>query len=181
MQENMTRNSGWSFLKLGRRLERGLNLCGVVTPLLGTATDPDDEMQSLMFLLEVADSFITYRSRYRLDPILALVLDLLLIDDSNPRSLVFQLASLSRNLESLPHFKKGGNLPEENRKVLSLLSKIRLADVQALAHVNERGERTELAGMMAVQIAQLPELSNAIMRRYFNLKDEAPHRLQSQS
>ena len=46
------------------------------------------------FTLELADSFITYRSRYRLAPMLPLVLDLLLVDESNPRSIAFQLAEL---------------------------------------------------------------------------------------
>jgi len=179
MHENMTRNSGWSFLDMGRRLERGLNLCEIVAPLFGEATDSDDEMHSLMFLLEAADSFITYRSRYRLDPILALVLDLLLIDETNPRSLAFQLASLSEHLESLPQAKLGETLPEERRIILSLLSSIRLADVVALSEANERGQRPQLTAFMAEKAARLPDLSNAIMRRYFNLKDEAPHRLQT--
>ncbi len=181
MHENMTRNSGWAFLDMGRRLERGLNLCEAITPLFGRTTDADDEMHSLMFLLEVADSFITYRSRYRLDPMLPLVLDLLLIDETNPRSLAFQLSSLSGHLSQLPLSRSGANLPEEQRILVALLSSIRLADVQALAAANERHERPNLVSAMTEQAEKLPELSNAIMRHYFNLKEELPHRVHTRS
>ena len=90
--ENMTRNFGWSFLDMGRRLSRAHNLAEVLLGMFGKAKGSDDESGSLLFVLELADSFITYRSRYRLAPVLPLVLDLLLADESNPRSIAFQLA-----------------------------------------------------------------------------------------
>ena len=181
MHENMTRNSGWSFLDMGRRLERGLNICETIAPLFDKATDGDDEMHSLMFLLEVADSFITYRSRYRLDPMLPLVLDLLLVDETNPRSLAFQLSSLSAHLNGLPQTNSGVNLPEEQRILVSLMSSIKLADVRALAAANERHQRPQLVAAMAEQSKKLPELSAAIMRHYFDLKDEKPHRVHTRA
>ena len=46
---------------------------------------------TLEMLLEVADSSITYRSRYFTAMQAALVLDLLMNDEANPRSLAFQL------------------------------------------------------------------------------------------
>jgi uncharacterized alpha-E superfamily protein len=176
----MTRHFGWSFLDMGRRLERAINLCEAVTALFGHAapakTD-DDEIHRLMFILELADSFITYRSRYRLDPMLPLVLDLLLVDDSNPRSLAYQLAALSRHLETLPQAINATSLTEDRRIIVGLHSKIQLADVQALAIGNERGVRVALDAAMSEQILKLPELSNAIQRRFFSLKDDQPHRV----
>ena len=151
MHENMTRNSGWSFLDMGRRLERGLSICETLVPLFEKATGADDEMHSLMFLLEVADSFITYRSRYRLDPMLPLVLDLLLVDETNPRSLAFQLSSLSTHLSGLPHTASGVNLPEEQRILVSLISVIKLVDVRALAASNDRQQRPHLVAAMKEQ------------------------------
>ncbi len=181
MHENMTRNSGWSFLDMGRRLERGLNICETIVPLFEKATGADDEMHSLMFLLEVADSFITYRSRYRLDPMLPLVLDLLLVDETNPRSLAFQLSSLSTHLSGLPHTASGVNLPEEQRILVSLISVIKLVDVRALAASNDRQQRPHLVAAMREQSEKLPELSTAIMRHFFNLKDEKPHRVHTRA
>jgi len=127
-----------------------------------------------VFLLELADSFITYRSRYRLDPMLALVLDLLLLDESNPRSLAYQLASVSRHLAALPQSKQGAGLTEERRLILSMLTSVRLANVEEIAG---DGERTLLQTMMREQLRMLPRLTTAIERRYFNLTEDQPHRV----
>jgi uncharacterized alpha-E superfamily protein len=53
-------------------------------------------------VLEVADSSITYRSRYNLLPTLPAVFDLVLLDDKNPRSVLFQIEQLAKHFERLP-------------------------------------------------------------------------------
>ena len=174
MHENMTRNYGWSFLDMGRRLERAYNLSEAILTLFIPVPDSEEEQSSLLLLLELADSFITYRSRYRLDPILALVLDLLLSDETNPRSLAYQLAALARHLERLPDGKRSTTLSEDRRLILALLTAIRLADVEAMAR---EPNGTTLERIMLEQIQLLPALSNAVSRHYFNLTDDAPHRV----
>jgi len=173
MHENMTRNFGWSFLDMGRRLERAYNLSEAISSLFVPAPDVEEEQRSLALLLELADSFITYRSRYRLDPMLPLVLDLLLLDEANPRSLAYQLASISRHMESLPQGKQGVSLPEDRRLILALLTSIRLADVEAMA---KEVNGAILGRLMQDQLNLLPKLSNAVAGHYFNLTDDAPHR-----
>ncbi|MBN9264663.1 MAG: circularly permuted type 2 ATP-grasp protein, partial [Hyphomicrobium sp.] len=171
--ENMTRNYGWSFLDMGRRLERAYNLSEAILTLFIPPPDPEEETSSLLLLLELADSFITYRSRYRLDPMLALVLDLLLLDEANPRALAYQLAAISKHLEALPDARHGVSLADDRRLILSLLTSIRLADVMAIA---EEADRATLERLMREQLQVLPELSNAVGRHYFNLTEETPHR-----
>lgn len=173
MHENMTRNFGWSILDMGRRLERAYNLSEAMMALFIPAPDVEDEQSSLMLLLELADSFITYRSRYRLDPMLPLVLDLLLLDETNPRSLSYQLAAFSRQLDTLPEGKQGVSLTEDRRVILALLTSIRLADVERIA--NEPARAT-LGKVLSEQLQLLPELSDAVARHYFNLTDDALHR-----
>jgi uncharacterized circularly permuted ATP-grasp superfamily protein/uncharacterized alpha-E superfamily protein len=173
MHENMTRNFGWSFLDMGRRIERAQNLGEAILTLFIPVPDAEEVSSSLLLLLELADSFITYRSRYRLDPMLALVLDLLLLDESNPRSLAYQLAAIARHLEGLPDAQQGASLSEDRRLIISLLTSIRLADVEAMAR-EEDGATLER--LMMDQLDMLPELSNEISRHYFNLMDEPPHR-----
>ncbi|HEX7808120.1 MAG TPA: alpha-E domain-containing protein, partial [Thermoanaerobaculia bacterium] len=173
MHENMTRNFGWSFLDMGRRIERAQNLSEAILTLFIPVPDPEETSSSLLLLLELADSFITYRSRYRLDPMLALVLDLLLLDEANPRSLAYQLSAIARHLESLPDTRQGAGLPEDRRLILALLTSIRLADVEAMAK-EENGAMLER--LLMDQLDMLPELSNEISRHYFNVMDEAPHR-----
>ncbi len=174
MHENMTRNYGWSFLDMGRRLERAYNLCEAIDTLFVPATEAEDESSSLMLLLELADSFITYRSRYRLDPMLPLVLDLLLLDESNPRSLAFQLTAICDHMAGLPDNKQTIALSEDRRLSLALLTATRLADVTAIA---QDTDRKLLAALMEEHLEKLPELSNAVARHYFNLMDDVPQRV----
>jgi uncharacterized circularly permuted ATP-grasp superfamily protein/uncharacterized alpha-E superfamily protein len=178
MHENMTRNFGWSFLDMGRRLERAYNLSEAMLALFIPATDPEIETSSLQLLLELADSFITYRSRYRLDPMLPLVLDLLLLDEANPRSLAFQLAAISTHMASLPDAKQGVSLSDDRRLILDLLTSIRLADVEILA---KEQNRASLDAAMRRQMQLLPELSDAVAAHYFNLSEEAPQRMHVRS
>ena len=98
-QENMTRGTGWRFLDLGRRLERAQF---VATGALGPfAQSPIDWEAAMWVALELCDSTITYRTRYlgQLQP--APVLDLVILDDSNPRSLAFQLRAIEGHLDYL--------------------------------------------------------------------------------
>ena len=178
MHENMTRNFGWAFLDMGRRLERAYNLSEAILTLFIPRPDEEEEQSSLQLLLELADSFITYRSRYRLDPMLPLVLDLLLLDETNPRSLAFQLAALSRHMESLPDANRGRGLSEARRILLALSTSIRLADVEVMsAETNGAG----LSELLRQQLRLLPEFTSALSRQYFNLIDETPHRVQTRS
>jgi uncharacterized circularly permuted ATP-grasp superfamily protein/uncharacterized alpha-E superfamily protein len=174
MHENMTRNKGWSFLDMGRRVERAGNMSEAILCLFGQPLEREEEAGRLFFLLEVADSFITYRSRYRLDPMLALVLDLLLLDETNPRSLAYQLASISQHLAGMPQSKQGASLTDERRLILSMLTSIRLADVEAFA---KDSTRSELQTAVRNQLRLLPQLTTAIERHYFNLLEEQPHRV----
>ena len=178
MHENMTRNFGWAFLDMGRRLERAYNLSEAILTLFIPRPGEEEEQSSLQLLLELADSFITYRSRYRLDPMLPLVLDLLLLDETNPRSLVFQLAALSRHMDSLPDTNRGRGLSEARRILLALSTSIRLADIEVMS---AQSTGAGLSHLLGEQLRLLPEFTSALSRHYFNLVDETPHRVHTRS
>jgi uncharacterized alpha-E superfamily protein len=177
MHENMTRNFGWFFLDMGRRLDRAYNLCDTLNLLFRKVQKDDETNEHLNFILRLADSYITYRSRYRLQPMLPLVLDLLVVDETNPRSVAYQVAGLARHLEALPQQTSGNALSRERRIVLALQTAIRLADVTDLAAVGPNGTRTVLAALLQQALDELPQLSDAISRRYFRLVDDEPHRV----
>lgn len=94
--DGMTRGVGWRFLSIGRRLERLSTLCNV----LQVATQ-EGRTHGLDWLLEYADSTVTYRSRYLVAPEWLPVLDLLLRDEVNPRSLAFQVKGLAEYIAKL--------------------------------------------------------------------------------
>ncbi|MCB1506056.1 MAG: circularly permuted type 2 ATP-grasp protein [Hyphomicrobiaceae bacterium] len=176
--ENMTRNYGWHFLNLGRRVERAYNLSEVLANLFADVTDGEDEMSALRLVLELADSFITYRSRYRIDPSLPLVLDLLLLDQSNPRSLAFQLTEAMRDMSAFPSDKPSADLSEARGLLASALDEVRQADVVAMA---TPVGRKRLAELVRGQLVSLPQFSDALARHYFNPVEDMPHRVHTRS
>ena len=94
--DGMTRDLGWRFMSIGRRLER-LQFQSEAL-LRALAMDGDGNLD---WLLELSDSIITYRVRYRARPEWLPVLDLLLRDESNPRSLLFQIDGISGALRKI--------------------------------------------------------------------------------
>lgn len=126
--ESMTRSPGWLFLDMGRRLERALLL---VESLRAAFSLPGGEGH-LALLLDVFDSTLTYRTRYRLSPQRGPVLDLLLLDETNPRSLAFQVETLGRHVGQLPRPGQRPFRTVEERAVLDLTTRIRLTDGTAL-------------------------------------------------
>ena len=172
--ENMTRNFGWSFLDMGRRVSRAWNVSQLLLTALARPRTGEDDSASLLFALELSDSFITYRSRYRLNPVFPLVLDLLIVDETNPRSLAYQLAALSNQIDTLPQAGKGHERTEVQRIAIAMLHDVRMSDVAALADVQRDGQRPALAGLLRSGIDRIPQLSDALTRRYFSVVEKEP-------
>lgn len=93
--DGMTRDQGWRFLSMGRRIERLQFICTVLGRALAAGGETPD------WLLELADSTITYRSRYMTRPQWLPVLDLLVRDETNPRSVAYQALGLTDYLARL--------------------------------------------------------------------------------
>ncbi|MGD9536128.1 MAG: circularly permuted type 2 ATP-grasp protein [Alphaproteobacteria bacterium] len=164
--ENMTRSYGWVFLDMGRRMERAQHM----VELLKTTLLPveSDEPGVLDLLLELADSFMTYRSRYLAQPQLAPVLDLILADESNPRSVGFQIAAIERHIESLPGEPDRPGLSRKQRLIKQLRMRLQVADVEQLAKADGRGYRDDLAALLDALATELPSLSERIAHIYFS-------------
>ncbi|WP_053148335.1 circularly permuted type 2 ATP-grasp protein [Pseudomonas sp. P97.38] len=97
--DDMTRDEGWRFLMIGRRLERLQFLSSSLAAFLrGEAVF---DQAGLEWLLELGNSSITYRSRYLAVAQLIPVLDLLLLDEQNPHAVLFQLKLVARTLKRL--------------------------------------------------------------------------------
>jgi uncharacterized circularly permuted ATP-grasp superfamily protein/uncharacterized alpha-E superfamily protein len=175
--ENMTRNYGWNFLEIGRRIERAANLAELLSTLFSERQDEASEAVSLTFALEIADSILTYRSRYLFAPSLPLVIDLLLADDTNPRSMVYQLAAISEHLSALPKSPDQPVHAEERRLILDLLTRSQLADAYELAKAQPNGQRESFKTLFTAMVTELPLLSEAITRRYFSLTEDEMTRI----
>jgi uncharacterized circularly permuted ATP-grasp superfamily protein/uncharacterized alpha-E superfamily protein len=97
--DDMTRDEGWRFLMIGRRLERLQFLSSSLAAFLRGAAVFDQA--GLEWLLELGNSSITYRSRYLAVAQLIPVLDLLLLDEQNPHAVLFQLKLVTRTVKRL--------------------------------------------------------------------------------
>jgi uncharacterized alpha-E superfamily protein len=165
--ENMTRGSGWRFLDLGRRIERAIYATGMVRDVLAAAGGSGGEPW-LRLLLELGDSTITYRTRYMAAIQPAPVVDLVLCDETNPRSVAFQLRAVSDHLDALPQrAARPLSLPEQ-KIARGALSAIELFDVERLSSIVDREAMATLDELMAATSARLSDLSEAITRAYFS-------------
>jgi uncharacterized circularly permuted ATP-grasp superfamily protein/uncharacterized alpha-E superfamily protein len=100
--ESLVRGPGWRFLDIGRRLERALLLLGFLAAALTEVPDAGSEQPILEATLSACESLVAFRRTHRSDLALDAVVDMLIADDTNPRSLVFQLDRLTDDLAALP-------------------------------------------------------------------------------
>ncbi|HZV93456.1 MAG TPA: circularly permuted type 2 ATP-grasp protein, partial [Caldimonas sp.] len=162
--ENMTRGTGWLFLDLGRRIERAqFVLRAALGPLQQSPIDWDAAMR---LALELCDSSITYRWRYlgQLQP--APVLDLVVLDDSNPRAFAFQMRSIASHLRYLAEA-SGTRVPNPLEPLDDELARA----VALFAGEEKSQEEQALALLRRIATGgqeRLEELSEAITRAYFS-------------
>jgi uncharacterized circularly permuted ATP-grasp superfamily protein/uncharacterized alpha-E superfamily protein len=164
VMESMTRTHIWRFLDLGRRLERALQVICLARSALEHASELTGPV--LEALLEVADSLMTYRGRYLANLQLGAVIDLLLTDDTNPRSLAYQLVLLADHVDRLPRDRTQPLLGLDQRLAMSLLHDIRMVDVPMLADLHARGQSAPLVELLTALEERLPKLSDAVNHQY---------------
>ena len=162
--ENMTRGPNWLFMDLGRRIERAAHLAWLVRQSAYTADAAEND--HMRMVLEIADSAMTYRSRYLNVFQTVPFLDLLLLDGANPRSVAFQLAAIESHLRELPRITLAqrtdmpGGIASELRGVVAAAHPVRLA-------ASEDGERIALGELTDTIREDTGILSDAIADAYF--------------
>jgi len=165
LMENTTRGEGWRFVQLGRRLERAWQLAELLRVAVVEA--PPSSQPYLHILLQVADSSITYRTRYVSILRTDLVLQLLLVDEMNPRSIGFQIADLADQLHSL-----GRSDDPEHRRLEELLCgtlrEIRAASLSTLAQRDSDGRFVALESYLRQLKTNLFEFSEALTAQYLS-------------
>ena len=171
-RENINRGLGWTFMSLGRRLERAMYLARQLREITTPLGEQDGAL--LECLLEVADSSMTYRSRYytTLQPLA--VLDVLMADETNPRSLDFQLSHITKHFEKLP------NYPVQDRDAMrQQLELLRSFDLREFKYALPDTPVIKGAGGSAVGLGRLehflrglesllPHWSNIVSSTYFS-------------
>ena len=161
--DGMTRDQGWRFMSVGRRLER-LQFIGKA--LEHALTMPADG--NLDWLLEITDSIVTYRARYMAQPEWLPVLDLLLLDESNPRSLVFQLNGL---LQFLPRLTSEDSASDGTARLACLHAQLLALDPQ----VHFEPGNTQLLRLLGDFERAGAAVSEQLGQRFFSYTGDVNH------
>jgi uncharacterized circularly permuted ATP-grasp superfamily protein/uncharacterized alpha-E superfamily protein len=163
VMDSMTRGQAWRFLEMGRRLERAMALTVLLRACLTTRCEREGPL--LESVLETADSSMTYRRRYLATLQVAPVVDLLLTDETNPRSVLHQMDEIVRHIEALPVTGKGLRTHEQ-RIALSVLADLKLCDVERACVFDEHGDRPRLEALLLDLGTRIPALSDSLSDRY---------------
>lgn len=164
--ESMTRGQAWRFLDMGNRIERGIAMARLVRATLVDLAA--DESSILDATLEVADSSLTYRRRYFTQLEVPAVVDILVADETNPRSAAFQVALLEDHLAQLPRDAKHPQRSPDRLAALKLRTQLKLADLHAACKPNARGTRPVLDALMADVTDGIVKVSELVSQTYFS-------------
>jgi uncharacterized circularly permuted ATP-grasp superfamily protein/uncharacterized alpha-E superfamily protein len=165
VHESMTRDYGWRFIAIGRHLERSLQITSVVRSLL---TDEFDEVEQEILIessLMAGEALIAYRRLYQNGIQLEQALDMLLLNNKNPRSLIYQLNQLEQHFNELPNDQK--TFGPKEKFLLEATTALKLSELEKLAE-STKGIRGELDQLLARLQYLIGSTNKAISQRYFD-------------
>ncbi|TGL65568.1 circularly permuted type 2 ATP-grasp protein [Leptospira jelokensis] len=165
--ENMSREAGWYFLNLGRRIERSINMILMLQGMIQWKSFEDKS--SFETFLRISDIRITYNRRYSGKIDQESVLDILLFDITNPRSLAYQLEQINSDLQYLPG-KDKKIVYSEDRAALQLYTHFKMKDISIF--FESESPLTSVSVWLEELHGYLRLLSDALSSRYFNYTEE---------
>lgn len=165
--ESLVRGHAFRFMEIGRRLERAL----YTLTLLRTSCELPRETEPVVWemVLAMTDSLMTYRHRYASSTRAAMVLDLLLLDETNPRSVGYQLVQIQEQVAGLPHRSRPPHRGPEDRLALETLTALRVADLDRTSRPDwDPGTDETVSRTFADLSTRLLTLSTLLSRDYFS-------------
>jgi uncharacterized circularly permuted ATP-grasp superfamily protein/uncharacterized alpha-E superfamily protein len=164
--DRMTRDDGWRLLSSGRHLER----LGFLASALGWAIETGALFDEAGFEAVVAlfDSTITFHSQYQQRHDIPALLDLLVLDRDNPRSLGWVAQTLRGRLAKL-----AGSAPGEVPDVALTVPDPQQWSLAAMCERDGEGRYTALLDLLQQCTDAAYELSDALGARYFTHSGDA--------
>ncbi len=163
--ESLVRDEGWHFLDAGRRLERAQHLVTLLRNALGTRVPDRVLPRVLEAVLISGESVITHRRREAARPTnlspIGSVLDLLLCDATNPRSLAFQLDRLSTAMRNVPRAPSSDAI---DAVISNLTERLSTVPIEALG---DHGDRTAYNEWMLETERDLRRISAMVDQAHF--------------
>ncbi len=164
--EGLTRDVGWHLLDAGRRIERAQHVVDSLAATLVERRAADVDELVLESVLLIHESAITYRRRHQSGTSVASALDLLVHDETNPRSLAFQLDRLAADLEAVP---ASWRAPDQRDHLLRDVADLvrELDTVTVGATLSADGRRVRLAEALESMRWRLRAAAEEIERVHF--------------
>ncbi len=167
--ESMIRGLGWRFMDMGRRVEKALQTVGLIRAALVPVLPEADQLQVLEAVLLTSEALITFRRRHYTGSDMAQGLELLLHDNSNPRSVFYQIELLREHIAALPTATHGPGLAAEDRYLLEASSAIQLSTMEQLLAEDTAGASRSGLDQLLVRLEELLQgTSTQISNKYFD-------------
>ncbi|MCK0145801.1 circularly permuted type 2 ATP-grasp protein [Arenibacter sp. F26102] len=166
--DTMTRDISWNLQGVGRYLESSSMTCTFLKNILSKEINTETEKSLLECVLINNESLITYRYMYRSTIEFTNALSLLMLNELNPRSLVYQISQIEKRVSHLPS-NSNSQLGLIQKKLLEATTLVRLSDPAILKIGNKKsGRRMDLLVLMEKLELLLGETSGLIINRFFN-------------
>ena len=165
--DRMMRDDGWRLLSVGRHLERLGFLSSALAAAFETGAVHDEGGHEAV--LALFDSTITFHAQYQQRHDVAPLLDLLVIDRENPRSLAWVVQTLRGRLARLEEGASSGQAPG----LAPAVPDPQGWTLEALCACNAEGRHAFALDLFRQCSAAAYELSDAVGARYFSHSADA--------
>lgn len=164
--DRMTRDDGWRLLSVGRNLER---LGFLSTALLeGLQTGALREESGFEAMLGLFDSTITFHAQYQLRRDLPALVDLLVIDRENPRSLAGVAQTLRGRIEKIETA-----AATAGESAAAAIPDVSEQSLTTLCAPDAQGRHAALEDYLHACVQGVAGLSDVLAVRYFTHSDSA--------
>ena len=165
-RESISREQGWIMLDLGRKIEQSLLVITMLRTTMVKKYNDQVEYNLQQSVLMSNEGLVNYRYKYRRPLQNLLVLDLLLFDPNNPRSLTYQVVRLKSYLRNLPKNNISQSTSEYERLILEADALLKIANKNELTNSDD-DEYKNLEIFLSELYAKLSSIPGMISKAYF--------------
>jgi len=164
--DRMTRDDAWRLLSIGRHIERLAFLSSALAA--GFEGGSVHEVGGFEAMIALFDSTITFHARYQQRRDVATLVDLLVLDGDNPRSLAWVTQTLRGRIAKL-----AGSAPGKLTALSYELPDPAMWTLEHLCEVDAEGKYPALVQLFEFCEVAAYHVSDAIGTRYFTLTSES--------
>lgn len=169
IEESILIDQGLLMYFIGLQIEQSSFNISKSRALLSIKHDEQIEYELLESLLNSHESLNIYRYSYRSHITIENVIHLILLDLKYPRSLVYKLNRLNKDLGELPHSKKSHELTDYEKFAFEAFSKLRLVEASELMATEKENVKRETLDKLLEELSDLLyKTSMAITNTYFS-------------